>query len=625
MVGLDYVINILSGSLSGIKKGKQNVKGLDKAVTKTNRNLRSIKRSSKVGIGGLISMAKKAIPIVAGIFALNSAIAFGNELTNVTAKFEGYNNAIKFGSGDEFGKNIQFLDKTIKDMSLDMDASFSGFQNLTGALKGTSLEGQGVRDIFEGISMASAVMNLKAEQTKGAFLAIGQIASKGKVQAEEIRGQLGERIPGALAIASRAMGISQVQFNKMLDDGKLYAEDFLPKFAKELKKTFQDGMPAAANSMQAAINRKNNALLSFKRVFSDALRPAITGVLETGTKLFGFLKELFSHLNPVKQALKGVWQALEPLRSAFERNIDANKKFIKGGSAAETVMNGLAQAIKFITPAISFIAEVLGFVENSFRQVRTAIMETTQSIAESNDFAIVSTQVMQNLKYIFELLKPAINAVFTIVAALVKVFGAAITIMLRMTASLIKIAKKSEFVQRTFNALKTSVTTVFQQISSAAKNYLGGVGDLLIGIFTFDVDKIKSGLRKGFEGVKTVVTLPVKQATASYKAFNAELTKGVGLTEAMETAKSGNAAIPNKSNSKFVKSGTGSGSPTKTSNISGNVSSGRSVKNITFKIESLVKELKIQPQTLQQGAQDVERIVKDIFIRLIRDVELQTN
>jgi tape measure domain-containing protein len=64
------------------------------------------------------------------------------------------------------------------------------------------------------------------------------MASKGKVSAEELRGQLGERIPGALGIAARAMGMTQAQFNEMLDSGKIMAEDFLPKFSKRIKKHF---------------------------------------------------------------------------------------------------------------------------------------------------------------------------------------------------------------------------------------------------------------------------------------------------------------------------------------------------------------------------------------------------
>jgi phage tail tape-measure protein len=67
-----------------------------------------------------------------------------------------------------------------------MESSIQGFQTLTGSLKGTALEGQATRDIFEAVGIAASVMNLSAEQSEGAFLALSQMASKGKVSAEEL-------------------------------------------------------------------------------------------------------------------------------------------------------------------------------------------------------------------------------------------------------------------------------------------------------------------------------------------------------------------------------------------------------------------------------------------------------
>jgi tape measure domain-containing protein len=107
-------------------------------------------------------------------------------------------------------------------------------------------------------------MSLSADDAQGVFLALGQIASKGKVQAEELRGQIGERVPGAFGIAARAMGVTTAELDKMMEQGKLTASDFLPKFAAEMEKTFQGAVPKAANSLQANMNRISNAFYDFK-------------------------------------------------------------------------------------------------------------------------------------------------------------------------------------------------------------------------------------------------------------------------------------------------------------------------------------------------------------------------
>lgn len=54
--------------------------------------------------------------------------------------------------------------------------------------------------------MAGSALALSKDQMDGVFLALGQMISKGKVQAEELRGQLGERLPGAFDMAAKAMG-----------------------------------------------------------------------------------------------------------------------------------------------------------------------------------------------------------------------------------------------------------------------------------------------------------------------------------------------------------------------------------------------------------------------------------
>src|SRR5690606_22603244 len=53
------------------------------------------------------------------------------------------------------------------------------------------------------------------------------------VQAEELRGQLGERIPGAFATAARAMKVTEVELNAMLKRGEVLAVDLLPRMAAE--------------------------------------------------------------------------------------------------------------------------------------------------------------------------------------------------------------------------------------------------------------------------------------------------------------------------------------------------------------------------------------------------------
>jgi tape measure domain-containing protein len=64
---------------------------------------------------------------------------------------------------------------------------------------------------------------------------VKKMLSKGNVQAEELRGQLGERLPGAISYAAKALGVTTRQLNKMLEQGQVLAEDMIPKLSRVLR------------------------------------------------------------------------------------------------------------------------------------------------------------------------------------------------------------------------------------------------------------------------------------------------------------------------------------------------------------------------------------------------------
>ncbi|WP_434575512.1 tape measure protein [Riemerella anatipestifer] len=632
MRGLQYVLDIIDKGFGvGIRKAKQQTQGLDDAINKTNGNIAKIKVTGQQSFDGLGSVIKKVGLAIIAAFSIGAVINFGNEVTNLTAKFEGFTNAIEFASGQEGGKNIQFLDDTIKRLNLDMESSYKGFQTLTGSLKGTALEGQGTRDIFEAVGVAATVMNLSAEQSEGAFLALSQMASKGKVQAEELRGQLGEHIPGALKIAADAMGVSQQQFNEMLDSGQVYAEDFLPKFAKQLKTTFEGGLPKAANSMQAAINRKNNALLSFKIKAGEAFRPLITGVLDAGATLFGFASDLMSHLEPVKSALQGVVQAFLPFVNIVKHSFASFSQFTEGGSMAETVMNGIANAIQNVMPLFTFLGKVLAFSYENTMRVVSSLWQAIEGLFEGGTAGIFLTNVINALVWVWDLLSPAISEATGIIVVAIGVIGGVVKVVMEAVNALFEWGKKTEWVQRVLNAFVSFATAAFKAVGGVAKSVLGAVGDLIIGVFTLDIDKIKSALGKGFDAIKGAVSLPKKTIEGAVDGWNKKIekpiTKKLKVTSENLTPENkptdlspiGNIPKPKGSGAMIPTSG---GKPNNRVSAGG---SGDGNKHTVFNIQSFVKELTIQTTNLKENPRELKKLIEQIFNEAFADIQIRVN
>ncbi|MBB4807450.1 tape measure domain-containing protein [Chryseobacterium defluvii] len=637
MNGLQYALDLIDRSFSGgINRARNETRGLDNAINSTNNGIGRLRNTGQNTFSSLAKYAKTAGIAIIAALSVGAVINFGKEITGITSKFEGMENAIVFASGQQGAKNMAFLDTTIKDLNLNMESSYKGFQTLTGSLKGTALEGQGARDIFEAVGIAASVMNLSAEQSEGAFLAISQIASKGKVSAEELRGQLGERLPGALAIASRAMGMTQVQFNEMLDSGKIMAEDFLPKFSKELKNTFEGGLPAAMNSMQSAINRQENALTQFKLKTGETFRPLIIGVLDAGNFLFGFLANMMNYTEPVTNALSGVAEAFQPVVDAIRNN--GFIQFSGDTNFAKMAMEGIAGMIRFLTPLFELIGKIIAGVQTALNYVRIALVDNIKAMYESGNVAQFLSNVMGILTWVWELIAPAISYVGEILGAVIGVVFKAVDAILGVINALLEWGKKTVWVQRLLNALVGVVHSVFKSIKDIAINTLGGVGDLLVGIFTLDTDKIKSGLSKGFNAVKDTAKLVPNAVKGAYDGWNKELEKPISkavkittqnkvITPAGVPPPSGLAAPGGKPSAALEPQAGGNAKGKKdiAKNSLSGTGTGGDGKKMIFNIQSFVKELTIKTTNIKENPQEIRKILEQIFNEMIADIEIRAN
>lgn len=285
------------------------------------------------------------------------------EIVNTTASMEGLQNQLNFASGsaEQGARDFNYLRETSQKMGLDFNVAATAFSKFSGAARGTSIEGQKLRDIFEGVGMASTVMHLSAEQSEGAFRALEQMLSKGKVQAEELRGQLGERIPGAFQIAARSMNMTTKELDKFMADGKLMAEDFLPKFAAQLKTEFAGGMDAASQSLSANLNRMNNAFLELKLTIGELLMPVIVGSIQLIRSFTNFVQEHAVAISFLVGSFTAVAGAIFVYNSAMKiAAIYSGAKFIWGLWSLAAALDGVTVAQWLLNTATAFFAGLSG-------------------------------------------------------------------------------------------------------------------------------------------------------------------------------------------------------------------------------------------------------------------------
>ena len=133
------------------------------------------------------------------------------------------------------------------------------------------------KKIFNSFSKAAGVLGLKTDEVAGVFLALEQMVSKGKVTTEELRRQLGERLPGAFSIMANSLGLTTSELDKMLKKGKVISAEVLPKFAEELERTYGIETVDRVDTLTAAQGRLTTAWLEFVKALEggDAFKKII--------------------------------------------------------------------------------------------------------------------------------------------------------------------------------------------------------------------------------------------------------------------------------------------------------------------------------------------------------------
>lgn len=198
---------------------------------------------------------------LAASFSVGASIAFSKQILETTARFQSMSNAIKFASDNAAEGEMSML--WIKDMSqkygLPLAEMTQGFKTFQGAMMGTEFESDQVRKMFGQVSKGVVAMGLTADDASGVFLALGQMMSKGKVTAEELRGQIGERLPGATKLMADGLKMTTEELDKMMQKGDLLASVGIPALANQMEMVFGEGAEKNIDTVTASMNRLGNA------------------------------------------------------------------------------------------------------------------------------------------------------------------------------------------------------------------------------------------------------------------------------------------------------------------------------------------------------------------------------
>jgi tape measure domain-containing protein len=195
------------------------------------------------------------------MFAVGAVVQFGRSQVELVKQIDQSNRSLKaiIGTGLEYNRVKLMLSDSAQNLGINVLDLTKSYVRFIAAAKGSTLAGDELDSIFNKVSKSTAVLGLSADETHGVLKALEQMLSKGKVQAEELRGQLGDRLPGAFVIMAQSMGVTTGELDKMLKMGGVLADEVLPKFADAVVKAYGADSIKHIETLNAAIGRTETA------------------------------------------------------------------------------------------------------------------------------------------------------------------------------------------------------------------------------------------------------------------------------------------------------------------------------------------------------------------------------
>ena len=160
------------------------------------------------------------------------------------------------GGTAQFADNQRYLLDLAKKYGMEINALTASYAKFTAAASISDMSMMDQRKIFESVSRACTAFGMSADDSNGVMLALSQMMSKGKISSEELRLQMGERLPVALQAMAKAAGVSVADLDKLMKQGQLMSKDMLPKFAEALNEMIPN---VDTDNLETSVNHLKNA------------------------------------------------------------------------------------------------------------------------------------------------------------------------------------------------------------------------------------------------------------------------------------------------------------------------------------------------------------------------------
>lgn len=397
-------------------------------------------------------------------------------------------------------------------------------------------------------------------------------------------------------------------FQKATNKGKLQAE--------ELNQFSERGIPIL-DTLATMYGKTKNEIMdmgSKGQITSDVMNQAFQQMTGEGGLFFNLMEKQSQTVGGRLSTLVGKMQTI---------GIAIGEKLLPvfGG-----IIDGILNVIEIVKLNIEKIKGVFAPIGEALQPLWESIAKVGETLGFVNEKGESTFGIVDVLSGVFTYLANIISTyVAPIINVLATVLGKALEIVAKLVNMFIEWVNKTEWVKRAMAGLISVVKGTFTRIKNVAMSILGGVGDLLVGIFTLDMDKIKSAMAQFGHAIKE--GNPISTAKAMAEDFSKGYSEGLKLEKITLDD-------PNKKkNDEMAKTGSsvqgvGKGLPTTSSVTKSGLKAGISEvkasapKTFNININSLIKEQNFETvKDMTEMKNIIRNEVSRLLLGVVNDVQ----
>ena len=230
--------------------------------------------------------------------ALGATAEYAAELSKLRIALEGVS-----ATQREYQRGLKFITQSTKDFAIPQSILTQQFTKLQASVSGAGGTVKDTEVAFKGIVAAVRATGGSLQDVDSALTATAQVFSKGKVSAEELRQQIGERLPGAFTLFAESMNKTPAELDKALEKGEVTLEDFM-NFAEDLFKRYGETAQEIADGPDAAGDRLKVVLEELNEETGKLLKPMGASFQQFSEDVARFLTKVVSKVNETKRAVQ---------------------------------------------------------------------------------------------------------------------------------------------------------------------------------------------------------------------------------------------------------------------------------------------------------------------------------